>query len=83
MQCPVTDYAADVPSYVRKTPQRTVAVDDELWNDCLAIAKARRQKLSDVLRSALVGYRDLNRALLNELKAERDGGPSPDTHATG
>jgi hypothetical protein len=66
-----------VSPYVRKTPQRTVAVDDELWDDCLAIAKVRRQKLSDVLRSALVTYRLENQALLDEIKR------SPDSRATG
>lgn len=53
----------------RKTPQRTVGVDDELWADCHAIARARRQRVSDVLRAALVAYRDENRALLTEIKA--------------
>lgn len=53
----------------RKTPQRTVGVDDELWADCHAIARARRQRVSDVLRAALVAYRDNNRDLLDEIKA--------------
>ncbi len=68
MQCPVTDYAAGVAT-TRKTPQRTVGVDDELWADCHAIARARRQRVSDVLRAALVAYRDENRRLLDEIKA--------------
>lgn len=70
MQCPVTDYAAGVAT-ARKTPQRTVGVDDELWADCHAIARARRQRVSDVLRSALVQYREDNAALLDEIKADR------------
>jgi hypothetical protein len=60
-----------MPAYVRKTPQHTVGVDDELWQDCKLIAKARRQKLSDVLRTALVDYRAENRDLLDELKREK------------
>lgn len=71
MQCPVTDYAAGVAT-TRKTPQRTVGVDDELWADCHAIARARRQRVSDVLRAALVAYRDNNRGLLDEIKASTD-----------
>lgn len=53
----------------RKTPQRTVAIDDELWNDVMAIAKLRREKVSDVIRRALVDYRETHRALLD---ADRD-----------
>lgn len=67
MQCTVTDYAAGVAT-ARKTPQRTVGVDDELWADCHAIARVKRQRVSDVLRSALVAYRDDNRDVLDEIK---------------
>lgn len=70
MQCPVT-YAAGVAT-ARKTPQRTVGVDDELWADAHAIARARRQRVSDVLRAALVAYRDENRDLLNEIKSSTE-----------
>lgn len=70
MQCPVT-YPAGVAT-TRKTPQRTVGVDDELWADVHAIARARRQRVSDVLRAALVAYRDQNRALLDEIKASTE-----------
>lgn len=70
MQCPVT-YAAGVAT-ARKTPQRTVGVDDELWADVHAIARARRQRVSDVLRAALVAYRDENRDLLNEIKSSTE-----------
>lgn len=62
-------YRADVP-YVRKTPQRTVGIDDELWADVQAIAKAKRERVSAVIRSALVRYRDDNRAVLEEIKRE-------------
>lgn len=67
--CTVTDYGSGVP-YVRKTPQRTVGVDDELWRDCQLIAKARRQRVSDVIRAALVAYRDENRELLKTERAK-------------
>lgn len=73
MQCTVTDYALGMPP-VRRTTQRTVAVDDELWRDCMAIAKVRRQKLSEVIRGALVEYRAQNLALLMELKDAADDG---------
>jgi len=82
MQCTVTDYPASVPK-VNRTTQHTVGVDDELWGDCLAIAKVRRETMSGVIRSELVNYRLRHQALLDELKAERDGGPSPDARATG
>lgn len=78
MQCTVTDYAANVPK-VDRTTQHTVGVDDELWNDCMAIAKVRRETLSGVLRSALVVYRLQNQAVLDELKR----GPSPDARTPG
>lgn len=68
MQCPVTDYASRVTT-VRKTPQRTVVVDDELWEDCKAIAAARRTRISDVIRARLLDYREENAALLAELRA--------------
>lgn len=71
MHCPVTDYAPGMPP-VRRTTQHTVGVDDELWADCMAIAKVRRQRISEVLRAALVAYREQNRALLTEIKASVD-----------
>jgi len=67
MQRPVTSYAPGVAT-TRKTPQRTVGVDDELWADCHAIARVRRQRVSDVLRGALVAYREANAAVLDEVK---------------
>lgn len=54
---------------VRRTPQRTVGVDDELWEDCLLIAEAKRQNLTDVMRAALVEFREENRALLDRERA--------------
>jgi predicted transcriptional regulator len=48
----------------RPTPQRTVGVDDELWGNCMHIARERREKLSAVIRRALVAYEDEHRALL-------------------
>lgn len=52
-----------------RTTQHTIGVDDELWNDCMAIAKVRRETLSAVARAAYVDYRLRNRALLDEIKA--------------
>ena len=51
---------------VRKTPQRTVTVDDELWNAAMAIAAKRREKVSDVIRRALVDYVDQHKHLIDE-----------------
>lgn len=70
MHCQVT-YAAGVATS-RKTPQRTVGVDNELWADCHAVARARRQRVSDILRAALVAYRDENQSLLDEINASAD-----------
>lgn len=67
IRCPVTDYAAEMPP-VRRTTQHTVGVDDELWDDCMDIAKARRETLSQVIRSALRTYREENARLLRELR---------------
>lgn len=75
MHCLGSDYARGMPP-VRRTAQRTVAVDDELWHDCMAIAKARRQKLSEVLRAALVDYRAANLGLLMQIKDATPRDPS-------
>lgn len=40
----------------RKTPQRTVGVDDELWQAALRKAQKKRETLSAVIRRALVEY---------------------------
>lgn len=69
MRCPVTDYALGMPPKVNRTTQHTVGVDDELWADCMAIGKVRRQRMSEVIRAGLVAYREENRALLDEIKA--------------
>lgn len=58
-------YRDPVPT-IRKTPQRTVGVDDELWQAAQEIAKKRREKVSDVLRRALVVYVDEHRKLLDQ-----------------
>lgn len=68
-QCPV-DYGSGVP-YVRKTPQRTVAVDDELWADVHTIARARREKVSAIIRAALVAYREAHANVLLAARAEQ------------
>jgi len=57
---------------IRRTTQHTVGVDDELWDDCMAIAKARRETMSQVIRAALVDYRAANATLLRELRADQD-----------
>jgi hypothetical protein len=57
---------------VQRTTQHTVGVDDELWADCMAIASARRERVSQVIRRKLVEYRDENAALLREIKAAAD-----------
>ncbi len=62
-QCLGSDYGDDMPPIVRKTPQRTVAIDDELWKAAQRIAAKRREKVSDVLRAALRDYVDQYRVL--------------------
>lgn len=49
----------------RDVRQHTVGVDDQLWNDCVLIAKERRETVSAVLRARLVEYREENRAVLD------------------
>lgn len=63
------NYRGRVPTTPRKTPQRTVAVDDELWADVHAISRARREKVPAILRAALVRYRLENLALLEAERA--------------
>lgn len=53
---------------VQRTTQHTVGVDDDLWNDCLALAKVERTTLSQVIRNSLVTYRRERLALLAEIK---------------
>jgi hypothetical protein len=72
-----------VPPKTKRTTQHTVGVDDELWGDCLLIAGARRETLSQVVRAGLVGYRAENRPLLDEIKAKQPDDAAPDTHASG
>lgn len=55
-QCPVNGYGSDMPSITRKTRQRTIGIDDELWKKGQRIAAQRRETVSDVLRRALVEY---------------------------
>lgn len=70
-QCPGSGYGPGVATTKRLTKQRTVGVDDELWKDCLLIAEAKRQKLSDVMRAALVRYREDNLETLERERARR------------
>jgi hypothetical protein len=58
-----------MPPTRRKTPQRTVGIDDELWERCLRIAKVRRENMTDVLRRAAFEYAEQNSHL--------DPGPDP------
>jgi predicted transcriptional regulator len=39
-----------------KTPNRVVRVPDDLWHAAQAIAKARGETLSDIIRDALRRY---------------------------
>lgn len=41
---------------VRKTPQHTVVIDETLWQTARKIAAKRHEKISDVVRQALVRY---------------------------
>lgn len=72
-------YALPMPAPVRRTRQHTVGVDDELWSDCLAIAAERRERLSAVVRAALVDYRERHRAILDS----QNGGSSVGDGAAG
>lgn len=53
---------------VDRTTQHTIGVDDELWGDCMAVAKVRRETMSAVVRASLVDYRARHRDLLDEIK---------------
>ncbi len=48
----------------RQTPQHTIAVDGDLWGDCLKIARLRHETLTSVLKAHLVRYRARHRHLL-------------------
>ena len=56
-QCTGNSYGSDMPTK-RKTPQRTVGIDDPLWDKCVRIAKVRRETMAEVLRRAAVDYAD-------------------------
>lgn len=38
------------------TTRRTVRIPDELWHAALAVATARGETLSDIIRERLAGY---------------------------
>lgn len=44
-----------------KTTARNVRIPDQLWNDAKAVADARYETVSDVIRRALVDYVEKNR----------------------
>lgn len=62
--CLGSGYVPDVPT-VRRTPQHTVAIDDGLWQTARRIAEKRHEKVSDVLRQALVRYVARHKHLLD------------------
>ena len=51
-------YAPCVPPIERKTPQHTVAVENALWQKVRRISAKRHERISDVIRRALVEYVD-------------------------
>lgn len=55
-QCTGTGYGSAMPPTKRRTPQRTVGIDDKLWEKCTRIAKVRRETMAEVLRRAAVEY---------------------------
>ncbi len=63
--CLGTGYRPDVPT-VRKTPQHTVVIDDVLWQTARRIAEKRHEKISDVIRQALVRYVARHKHLLDD-----------------
>lgn len=54
-----------MPPTKRVTPQRTFAIDDEIWRKVSRIAKLRRETMSDVLRRAVVDYFEKYQHLLD------------------
>ena len=65
MRCTGSGYASPVPTK-RSTPQHTVAVDNDLWQTARRIAAIRREKISDVIRQALVRYVQRHKHLLDD-----------------
>lgn len=63
--CLVSGYRPAVPT-VRKTPQHTVVIDDGLWQTARRIAEKRHEKISDVIRQALVRYVARHKHLLDD-----------------
>lgn len=64
--------AADSETPTRKAPQRPIGVPEELWKDCMAIAKALAEKddigrgVPVVVRRSLARYRSRHRHLLDK-----------------
>jgi len=65
-QCIGIDYGPEVPPIKRKTPQHTIAADDDLWKDCLKIARKRHKTLTAELVDFLVRYRAKYKNLLDD-----------------
>ncbi len=55
-QCPGSGYGPAVAATKRKTPQRTIGIDDEPWEAARHIARKRRERVPDLLRRALDEY---------------------------
>lgn len=62
-QCPGSGYGPGVATK-RATKQRTVGIDDELWDRAAHIANKRREKVSGVMRRAVADYVEQYEALL-------------------
>jgi hypothetical protein len=65
-QCIGTRYRPGVPPIKRKTPQHTIAVDDDLWQDCLKIARKRHKTLTAEILDFLIRYRARYKDLLSD-----------------
>ncbi len=63
-QCQDSGYGPGVAATKRKTPQRTIGIDEEPWEAARHIARKRRERVPDVLRRALDDYVEENRALI-------------------
>lgn len=66
-----------MPPTKRNTPQHTVAVETALWQKVRRIAAKRHERISDVIRRALVAYADQYGHL------DADGPDSSGRRATG
>lgn len=63
----------------RGTTLRNVRVADPLWSAARAVAEARDENLSDVIRAALERYVRRNRALITPPADQPSGSGEPST----